>query len=1090
MKKSNQGQVQLDSRNELIATEAFDLMVTCLNIRSQSLHTFFNLTSLPDFVIETILGSPSQKVRSTACEQLKRLTRIKPVLKASSRRALDLDLELESSNSKKTTVTEDTAAARFLLTKLILKAPVPLWTSTCKRINHLLLRHCTEYFELRCFLLHSLSSQEQTKLSLCAKTMLEDELTFLNTYVPCSRQEDCTLLAGHLKVVEALIAADGVNIGEVGANIIPVLLDTHLFPASKIIREGYSNNVRDINPRCDTSESRVAAYNFMAKLCKNHGGNLSLIVDFLIQMHHSFDDSLSTDFEFEPLVDRRATCNFVGLKNAGATCYMNSCLQQLYCVPGLCEAVLGTNEESDSNKDDTIFYQLQNVFGHLSTSKLQYYIPEKFWQTFRLFGQPVNVREQQDAFEFFTQIIDQVDEWLADRKRAKIFPSFFEGTFSDQKICQECPHKYEREQTFMALNLTVKSANLTESLDQFVRGELLEGDNAYYCEKCNAKRSAVKRMSIRKLPKTLVIQLKRFHYDHETNRAVKFDDYFEFPRNLDMSPYTTEGIRQAEKSDKGNVNPIGEKRARTLSTSSLSTNGSKKSGSSFKQLSKQNYDLVGIVVHSGQASAGHYYSFIKDRHTERWLKFNDTTVEEFQMTDDSIVQECFGGSFKVKKSHTGSSGLPENRQRYWNAYMLFYEKRGNATPEARGSGSVRSLTLSTTGPIGKSTASTRKTSMPVGQPQQAAQQQPRESLSQLSDLLEKGEKRGIFAHSPSMPTSIEQNIHDENQRFILNRDVFCQDYYSFVCDLLATNASSRAAIAKDEGIALQSVKLAVYFMLNSYAHTKKRQKHLLTEMMDMIEAYLQKSSKTCQWMIEFFGSQAEGLCYMRPFLLECGAKEVRTMFSQLLMKALRFQKLHFCTTKVEPVENILASIYNLVKDDVAKHIKNSSQLFAVLSKFAQEGLPQCQQLLETDFFAAIVKLLIGLEIGSEESPEKINNRQRKWAPSQNRELGELHVTLATLILACDTTSCQDRAVAIAIDTDIKLLPITQSISTLLYGPLAPLYIREAVSACREANTTCVSTIIQGLVHASIGSTTFTDLLMKELLKQYNRYLLT
>ena len=30
-------------------------------------------------------------------------------------------------------------------------------------------------------------------------------------------------------------------------------------------------------------------------------------------------------------------------------------------------------------------------------------------------------------------------------------------------------------------------------------------------------------------------------------------------------------------------------------------------------LSSQMYELVGIVVHSGQASAGHYYSFIKDK---------------------------------------------------------------------------------------------------------------------------------------------------------------------------------------------------------------------------------------------------------------------------------------------------------------------------------------------------------------------------------------------------------------------------------------------------------------------------------------------
>ena len=62
----------------------------------------------------------------------------------------------------------------------------------------------------------------------------------------------------------------------------------------------------------------------------------------------------------------------------------------------------------DTVDEETIFYQLQNVFGHLLESKLQHYIPEKFWRCFRLFGQPVNVREQQDAFEFFTQIVDQV----------------------------------------------------------------------------------------------------------------------------------------------------------------------------------------------------------------------------------------------------------------------------------------------------------------------------------------------------------------------------------------------------------------------------------------------------------------------------------------------------------------------------------------------------------------------------------------------------------------------------------------------------------------------------------------------------------
>lgn len=40
----------------------------------------------------------------------------------------------------------------------------------------------------------------------------------------------------------------------------------------------------------------------------------------------------------------------------------------------------------------------------------------------------------------------------------------------------------------MALNLGVTSCQSLEiSLDQFVRGEILEGSNAYYCEKCKEK---------------------------------------------------------------------------------------------------------------------------------------------------------------------------------------------------------------------------------------------------------------------------------------------------------------------------------------------------------------------------------------------------------------------------------------------------------------------------------------------------------------------------------------------------------------------------------------------------------------------------
>lgn len=47
--------------------------------------------------------------------------------------------------------------------------------------------------------------------------------------------------------------------------------------------------------------------------------------------------------------------------------------------------------------------------------------------------------------------------------------------------------RYEREEAFHSLQVTVKNCKLEDSLEQFVNGEILEGDNAYFCEKCNER---------------------------------------------------------------------------------------------------------------------------------------------------------------------------------------------------------------------------------------------------------------------------------------------------------------------------------------------------------------------------------------------------------------------------------------------------------------------------------------------------------------------------------------------------------------------------------------------------------------------------
>ena len=63
------------------------------------------------------------------------------------------------------------------------------------------------------------------------------------------------------------------------------------------------------------------------------------------------------------------------------------------------------------------------------------------------------------------------------------------------------------------------------------------------------------------------------------------------------------------------------------------------------------YTLVGVVVHSGQANGGHYYSFIRERNEtgvptgRRWLRFDDTEVTEFDIDPE---RDWYGGEYFVE----------------------------------------------------------------------------------------------------------------------------------------------------------------------------------------------------------------------------------------------------------------------------------------------------------------------------------------------------------------------------------------------------------------------------------------------------------
>lgn len=93
-------------------------------------------------------------------------------------------------------------------------------------------------------------------------------------------------------------------------------------------------------PICQTTASINAAFDVINALCSGSAENLTVLNETLTLLFYSDSESPITEWEYSPPVGPRRTDGFVGLKNAGATCYMNSVLQQLYMIPSVRNGVL------------------------------------------------------------------------------------------------------------------------------------------------------------------------------------------------------------------------------------------------------------------------------------------------------------------------------------------------------------------------------------------------------------------------------------------------------------------------------------------------------------------------------------------------------------------------------------------------------------------------------------------------------------------------------------------------------------------------------------------------------------------------------
>ncbi|XP_065074039.1 ubiquitin carboxyl-terminal hydrolase 47 isoform X2 [Ochlerotatus camptorhynchus] len=420
-----------------------------------------------------------------------------------------------------------------------------------------------------------------------------------------------------------------------------------------------------------------------------------------------------------------SSVNYRGLVNQAMTCYLNSLLQALFMTPEFRNALY--KWEFDGNGEaKSIPYQLQKLFVNLQTSPKSAVETTDLTRSFG--WDSAEGWQQHDIQELCRVMFDALEQKFKNTKQADLINRLYEGKMIDYVKCLECNTEKQREDKFLDIplpvrpfNSTVAYENIEDALRAFVHPEILNGNNQYHCETCDKKCDAHKGLKFTKFPYILTLHLKRFDFDYQTFHRIKLNDKVTFPQSLNLNnfvnavpqsqvhdfkcmttivPESTNGngaaaIQTAENfmktydecstTDSGSALEEDSSFQNGTSVSSTTTtpndqfmtqeddegidmelNGDSKSPSvsNFNAPGPYLYELFAIMIHSGSASGGHYYAYIKDFNSCKWYSFNDQTVSP--ITQDDIQKSFGGGSSKTYYSGAYSSST--------NAYMLMYRQ--------------------------------------------------------------------------------------------------------------------------------------------------------------------------------------------------------------------------------------------------------------------------------------------------------------------------------------------------------------------------------------------------------------------------------
>ncbi|KAB5552894.1 hypothetical protein DKX38_010205 [Salix brachista] len=330
--------------------------------------------------------------------------------------------------------------------------------------------------------------------------------------------------------------------------------------------------------------------------------------------------------------DSKKETGYVGLKNQGATCYMNSLLQTQYHIPYFRKAVYHMPTTENDIPTGSIPLALQSLFYKLQyndTSVATKELTKSFgWDTYDSFM-------QHDVQELNRVLCEKLEDKMKGTVVEGTIQQLFEGHHMNYIECINVDYKSTRKESFYDLQLDVKGCrDIYASFDKYVEVERLEGDNKYHAVE-HGLQDAKKGVLFIDFPPVLQLQLKRFEYDFMRDTMVKINDRYEFPIQLDL-----------DKENGKYLSPEADRSVRNL------------------------YTLHSVLVHSGGVHGGHYYAFIRPTLSDQWFKFDDERVTK----EDTkrALEEQYGGEEELPQTNPGFNNTPFKFTKYSNAYMLVY----------------------------------------------------------------------------------------------------------------------------------------------------------------------------------------------------------------------------------------------------------------------------------------------------------------------------------------------------------------------------------------------------------------------------------